>query len=239
MSSKSERSGAARTVEGVAGPGRFTPAGRAVLDELVVPPGRPDGDLAAAGQHSTVVEHTWPGQERAGWVTLRHNGHPGYLFRIIIGPKLVPVGFEVRPESDEFDQPLTVSRLRSFRFGEISSDAVRWYQRLAEANTRNERLGAHSERARKWLGGASWRRPGRRGRPDEDYAALAQLYVDKVDAGRTAPVKELAEELGYSASQIRNRLYEARRRGLLTPAPPGREGGRLTQRAEQLLSGKE
>jgi hypothetical protein len=50
------------------------------------------------------------------------------------------------------------------------------------------------------------------------------------------PLKSLADELRLSASQVRNKLYEARRRGLLTKAPTGRAGGELTKRATELLA---
>jgi len=78
-------------------------------------------------------------------------------------------------------------------------------------------------------------RPGRRGRDARAYAEVAALYVEKLPAGAKTAVKDLAGELGYSPSQVRNVLYAARRRGLLTPAEPGKAGGRLTGKALDLL----
>jgi len=45
----------------------------------------------------------------------------------------------------------------------------------------------------------------------------------------------LSEKLHLSASQVRNLLYEARRRGLLTKASRGSAGGTLTEKALKLL----
>lgn len=77
------------------------------------------------------------------------------------------------------------------------------------------------------------RRPGRAGRPDRDYAALAQRYVELITAAAT--VGDLADEMNLSESTVRNQLVEARKRGLLTAPPRGRAGGELTERARALL----
>ncbi len=77
-------------------------------------------------------------------------------------------------------------------------------------------------------------RPGRAGRPDIFYATLAMRYVEKL--GSNTEVRDLADELFISSSQIRNLLYESRRRKLLTkPAHAGRAGGELTPKAIRIL----
>lgn len=78
------------------------------------------------------------------------------------------------------------------------------------------------------------RRPGRAGRPDIEYARIADLYVRALATPR--PVVTLSRELHLSQSQVRNLLHAARRRGLLTAAPAGRPGGQLTEKARQLLA---
>lgn len=78
-------------------------------------------------------------------------------------------------------------------------------------------------------------RPGRRGRPDREYALIAGRYVELLGGGPGA-ARRLATEQNLSASQVRSLLYEARRRGLLTDAPRGREGGALTPKAIECLS---
>lgn len=80
-------------------------------------------------------------------------------------------------------------------------------------------------------------RPGRRGRPDKAYASLAAEYVNRLGSGRE--VAELADAFGYSTSRMRNMLYEARRRGLLTRPPKGKSGGQLTPKALALLGEQE
>jgi hypothetical protein len=77
-------------------------------------------------------------------------------------------------------------------------------------------------------------RPGRRGRPDIEYARLARLYLDFCHKS-TTPMKDMAAHQGYTEHALRNLLYEARHRGLLTDAPKGRYGGELTDKAVHLL----
>ena len=79
------------------------------------------------------------------------------------------------------------------------------------------------------------RRPGRAGRGDRDYAEVAAAYVSILATGDLKPVETLAAQMVLSPSQIRNVLYEARRRALLTKAPPGRPGGQLTEKCHRVL----
>lgn len=81
------------------------------------------------------------------------------------------------------------------------------------------------------------RRPGRAGRPDIQYAQLAEQYDALLTAGRQ-PVPEMAEAMHLSESQVRNLVNEARRRGLLTKGTKGRARGQLTAEARRLLSGE-
>ena len=78
-------------------------------------------------------------------------------------------------------------------------------------------------------------RPGRRGRNDIFYARWAALYVDALAEGPN-PLPRLAKAEHLNESTIRGFLHEARRRKLLTDAPPGRAGGQLTRKAETLLT---
>lgn len=77
------------------------------------------------------------------------------------------------------------------------------------------------------------RRPGRRGRPEVEYAQLAAAYVANLH--HPAPVARVARDANLSVSQVRALLVAARRHKLLTPSPPGRAGGELTPKALQLL----
>lgn len=79
------------------------------------------------------------------------------------------------------------------------------------------------------------RRPGRRGRKDRDYAEIAAAYVEILATNDRKPVETLASRTFLSPSQLRNVLYEARRRDLLTKSPPGRPGGQLTEKCHRIL----
>lgn len=81
-------------------------------------------------------------------------------------------------------------------------------------------------------------RPGAAGRADEHYAALAAMYVDLL-ATSSRPTQDLADLLGEKVSAIRNYIYKARERGLLTTAGRGKAGGELTDKARRLLAHNE
>jgi hypothetical protein len=79
---------------------------------------------------------------------------------------------------------------------------------------------------------------GRRGVPisDHAYARLALHYVLMVREGNRKPAQTLSDQLGHgSPNQWTQRVREARRRGLLSPATPGEPGGVLTDAAMELL----
>jgi hypothetical protein len=81
---------------------------------------------------------------------------------------------------------------------------------------------------------------GRRGRSDLFYAEIASAYVS-LSADR-APIQRLRDRLEedeglyFAEATVRDFVNQARRRGLLTPSPPGRPGGELTTKAQELLS---
>lgn len=85
------------------------------------------------------------------------------------------------------------------------------------------------------VGGTFGVRPGRRGRPDEEYARLAAAYVRLL--GESKPVEALAEQEHLSQSQVRNLLSEAKRRKIITRPGQGRAGGQLTKYGRSLLEG--
>jgi hypothetical protein len=81
---------------------------------------------------------------------------------------------------------------------------------------------------------------GRRGRSDLFYAEIASAYVSL--AADRAPIQRLRDRLEeeeglyFAEATVRDFVNQARRRGLLTPSPPGRPGGELTTKAQELLS---
>lgn len=93
--------------------------------------------------------------------------------------------------------------------------------------------GVHKHLRTAW---SDFKRPGRRGRPDIEYALIAAEYVDEVFRnGGLGAAKRVAEAHDLSPATIRNLLYEATRRGFKTPAAPGMAGGKLTGKAIELL----
>jgi hypothetical protein len=78
-------------------------------------------------------------------------------------------------------------------------------------------------------------RPGRPGRSDIEYAQMAEMYVRIWDSGVPNTTEHLAEQVSLSPTQVRNILGQARKRGLLTPAPRGKAGGELTDLAIEML----
>jgi hypothetical protein len=83
-------------------------------------------------------------------------------------------------------------------------------------------------------------KPGRRGRPDLFYARVALDYVRALGVAPATPTRRMLDDAAargehMTVNEVRARLRRARRRGLLTDAPPGRPGGELTDRALTLL----
>jgi len=95
-------------------------------------------------------------------------------------------------------------------------------------------------------GGAVPKRTGRAGRSDEFYARWAAAYVERLQRGSRHPVRDLVTRppvkiAGFASSRapeatVRAIIHEARRRKLLTGAPPGRAGGGLTEKSTKLLA---
>jgi hypothetical protein len=84
------------------------------------------------------------------------------------------------------------------------------------------------------------RRPGRRGRPEVEYAEWARRYVEALERNKRQPTAQLLADdaeagIHRTDGEVRWYLSEARRRGLLTKAPPGKAGGSLTAKARRLL----
>jgi hypothetical protein len=75
---------------------------------------------------------------------------------------------------------------------------------------------------------------GRKGRSDLDLARIAESYVALTEEVEH-PADTLAERMHLNPTTVRGLLWQARKRGLLTRAPAGQSGGRLTGRAKGLL----
>jgi hypothetical protein len=75
------------------------------------------------------------------------------------------------------------------------------------------------------------------GRDDTYYARLAAEYLGLLgtESPSRRPLRDLAARHGEPLSRMRDRVREARERGLLTFSTPGVRGGELTPRARALL----
>lgn len=181
-------------------------------------------------------------------VTLRHLDHPDWVVQFVFGPQ-GPASVIIRPhvEASNLDdvvawwgqaavtsipsdsRPVTARLLRQLPIGELESWARGRLRAEAEGPT-----APWFPHLRDWFGD-DHRRDGKRGPslPDAAFAALAAAYVTNLTQGGS--VRDLASAQGWSEKTIRNRLTEARRRGMLTSAPAGRAGGDLTEKARQTL----
>ena len=74
------------------------------------------------------------------------------------------------------------------------------------------------------------------GRPDIFYARVARDYEALFLAGVKNINQQIAKHMKVSPSKVRDMIYQARHRGLLSNAPAqGKKGGTLTAKAKTLL----
>lgn len=156
--------------------------------------------------------------------TLVHHRFPGVQFVVTIDKARRLVGFQAHHTVP--GEMLTARQLRSVPVGELHDYAV-GQLRVVVSRSRSMSGWADTFTAE--------HHPGRQGRPDAFYAALSASYVERLAAESRAPIRDLADAAGLSSSQVRNLLYEARRRELLSTSPKGRAGGELTEKAKRLL----
>jgi hypothetical protein len=136
--------------------------------------------------------------------------------------------FEIHPRDHTDPEPLTAVILRRIPFGALAAVAR---SRLSGEIQAWQSIGVPSDP--ELIEAAEPKRPGRRGHPDLVYARLAVAYQAWLATGQ--PITTLAEQQQLSVQGLRTRVAEARRRGFLTPAPPGRKGGLATDRARQII----
>lgn len=179
------------------------------------------------------------GSQMLRGITCIISDFPDWLIRLDLTMSGVVSAFSIEPkvpipELLEQTGGVTARLLRRVPMGELATKARLFafaqMDSVAGVETNTARKAEYRKlRARV----ASPRRPGRRGKPDIEYARLAEAYVHRL--GEPTPLASLAEALSYSESQVRNLLYTARSKGLLTQAPKGRAGGELTSKAKRLL----
>jgi hypothetical protein len=74
--------------------------------------------------------------------------------------------------------------------------------------------------------------------PDAEYLLFARRYAELIAAGETRYRQQMANDFKMTPEQIRERVRECRRRGLLTPATHGSASGSLTPKAQRMLDTK-
>lgn len=134
---------------------------------------------------------------------------------------------------------LTARRLRTLNLGSAVDVAYEHLRKRFERDPDPDSIMSPHRFAARAV--AQPRRPGRKGRADSFYAAVAAAYLDALAMGSRQPVKDAAAALSerwkgeFKDIYIRDSLSEARRRGLLTQPPRGRAGGEFTDKGLQAL----
>ena len=126
--------------------------------------------------------------------------------------------------TDSEPPPITARLLRELRIGKVEQDLrERLGQSYYFSTYRGEQMARIKEQPRKR-------------KDDAFYAELAADYVRQLAEGKTSrPVRELADRYDTPGETVHRWVSEARRRGLLSQTTPGKAGGYLTAKAEQLL----
>ena len=130
-------------------------------------------------------------------------------------------------DPDELQLAVTSSVLRSLPLGRwlasARAESVDTYrlmmERWPDGSPERERLHRSAEQM------AKERKPGRRGYPDSHWAEIAERYLELDRRGTRAVSTELAAQLGVPVQTAKDWVSQARKRGYLTPAQPGRSGG--------------
>jgi hypothetical protein len=91
----------------------------------------------------------------------------------------------------------------------------------AESSTPADLVAHFKDKQRKIVQRVKLKRPTSRRLTDDFYKSVARAYGAAVEAGRN-PRKTLAEDSGTPADTVARWILEARRRGYLPPAEPGK-----------------
>ncbi len=185
--------------------------------------------------------------------------HPGYRFQVvfaedgrvigwgIFSERLLPSPKELPADDPSWGPPSVVTArvIRSAHFGAIERAAR---QLAAEdaglvasgelptdlSPTERRQLG----RLRKAIG--ETRRPGPKGGnfvlDDRHYALVAHDYVRAL-AKSSKPNAVVGAQWIVAPKTVRNWIFEARERKLLSETPPGKAGGHLTEKGKRALKG--
>jgi hypothetical protein len=198
----------------------------------VEPPDQPQMTQLRARIVNGELDGTWllAGQDQFLRVDAPIDGHPGWWVEatfVVTQSDLALISLSVSKKESDSTPPhaLTVAVLRAVRLEGL--------YRQARGRVLNPTLTSGQ-----WFfvqdGFQGSARPGRKGRADVEYADIARRYVGFVSTS-AKPIEALAEQMAVSKSSASSYVHEARRRGLLTSTPQGSPGGRLTEKAIELL----
>jgi hypothetical protein len=182
---------------------------------------------------------------------------PGWIFQVGLDRQWRFAAFSVRRQGffgdsegtpEGFGEALTARQLRQVPIGSYEEAAVQYlrqhiaYARLSESlpdtngvlGLLKRSLAADPDT----IGLVERREQLASNDRDLELARFASEYVELLGSTQHATLG-LADRYGYSDDWVRRRLGDARRRGLLTAAPRGKQGGDLTRKARELLKGEE
>ncbi len=148
---------------------------------------------------------------------------------VLVGPRR-PIELEKQLDTadlaaltDSEPPPITARLLRELRIGEVEQDLrERIVQSYYFTTYRREEIARIKDQPRKR-------------KDDAFYAEVAADYVRLLEGKMKTPNKALASRYATPERTIYRWINEARQRGLLSQTTPGKAGGYLTAKAEQLL----
>lgn len=124
---------------------------------------------------------------------------------------------------------LSARQVRALRPGEALAECRRSFKQFFEAHGDQVKVAGQ-------VFDASSATP-KSSRGDRRYAEIAKHYVDALEAGSRHPRLDVVEKLGsgHTVNYVRDAIFKARERSILTVVGHGRAGGRLTERGRSLL----
>jgi hypothetical protein len=135
--------------------------------------------------------------------------------------------FDVRARvSREVPNGITTRLLRAISLGDLERTVQEQLRHLLDGRWKDSTATRAVENKFK---------PGQHGRREDGYYAVwAKRYIDCLGT-TTSPIADLARRHRLKPAQVRDRIREARVRGLLTETTRGRSGGTLTDKGLDAL----
>jgi hypothetical protein len=166
-------------------------------------------------------------------VVFTYEGEGPFQWRLIAAvidgrPQCLHLSCDFGGNPPQLPRPITPEALHRFPLGRLLEEATLMVSKPAGEIPRSIKRWDNPEQVRRERASVAMRhrkRPNghRHHRLTDDYLAeVAEIYRQHVPTGK--PSKAVAEHFHYSHSSARRVVREARRRGFLGPARPGRGG---------------